>query len=97
MSTGALFSKALLTLKTNSQRTAQVFLILFSEGLATARSNMKPKNRKTTTPLKVCVLPEERTFIQEQAKLCGRTTSTYLRDLALGYQPQSKTDLDVVR
>ena len=57
---------------------------------------MKPKNRKTTTPIKVCVLPEERTFIQEQAKLCGRTTSTYLRDLALGYKPQSKTDLDVV-
>ena len=54
------------------------------------------KNRKTTTPLKVCVLPEERTFIQEQAKLCCRTTSTYLRDLALGYQPQSKTDSDVV-
>ena len=58
---------------------------------------MKPKNRKTTTPLKVCVLPEERAFIQEQAKLCCRTTSTYLRDLALGYKPQSKTDLDVVR
>ena len=58
---------------------------------------MKPKNRKTTTPLKVCVLPEERAFIQEQAKLCCRTTSTYLRDLALGYQPQSKTDSDVVR
>ena len=57
---------------------------------------MKTKNRKTTTPLKVCVLPEERTFIQEQAKLCCRTTSTYLRDLALGYQPQSKTDSDVV-
>ena len=75
---------------------AQV-LFLFSERLATARSNMKPKNRKTTTPLKVCVLPEERTFIQEQAKLCCRTTSTYLRDLALGYQPQSKTDSDVVR
>ena len=76
--------------------TAQV-LLLFSERLATARSTMKPKNRKTTTPLKVCVLPEERTFIQEQAKLCCRTTSTYLRDLALGYKPQSKTDLDVVR
>ncbi|MBO6085265.1 MAG: conjugal transfer protein TraJ [Acetobacter sp.] len=58
---------------------------------------MKPKNRKTTTPIKVCVLPEERAFIQEQAKLCCRTTSTYLRDLALGYKPQSKTDLDVVR
>ena len=74
---------------------AQV-LLLFSERLATARSTMKPKNRKTTTPLKVCVLPEERVFIQEQAKLCCRTTSTYLRDLALGYQPQSKTDSDVV-
>ena len=82
--------------KNQFAETAQV-LILFSEGLATARSRMKPKNRKTTTPIKVCVLPEERAFIQEQAKLCCRTTSTYLRDLALGYKPQSKTDLDVVR
>ena len=46
MSTGALFSKALLTLKTNSQRTAQVFLILFSEGHATAWIFFEAKRKK---------------------------------------------------
>lgn len=46
MSTGVLFSKVLLTLKTNSQRTAQVFLILFSEGHATAWIFFEAKREK---------------------------------------------------
>ena len=63
MSTGALFSKVLLTLKTNSQRTAQVFFILFSEGHATAREKFR-KSRENFSEV-------ERIFFEAKRKNFG--------------------------
>jgi len=48
--------------------------------------------RKNSTPIKVWVLPEEKGLIEENARATGRSVSSYLRAVGIGYQPQSVLD-----
>ncbi|WP_347990326.1 conjugal transfer transcriptional regulator TraJ [Methylomonas sp. AM2-LC] len=56
----------------------------------------KPKENKPTrkgsTPIVVRVNPDEKAAIEEFARLCGRSTSGFLRMLGLGYLPKSIVD-----
>jgi hypothetical protein len=42
-------------------------------------------NRKNGLHIRVPVLPDEAAVIKEQAKTCGLSTATYLRNLGLGF------------
>ena len=46
---------------------------------------MKNTTRKNTPPVKVYCLPEERERLKSLAAAAGRTTSSYLLTVALGY------------
>ncbi|VTU46113.1 Relaxosome protein (plasmid) [Variovorax sp. SRS16] len=52
--------------------------------------------RKGSTALNVYCLPEEHQAIHVRAAQSGLSTSAYLRQLGLGYQPKSVYDLDQV-
>ena len=60
----------------------------------------KPKEKKPTrkgsTPLVVRVTPDEKAAIDYFARQAGRSTSSYLRMLGLGYEPRSIVDNDRV-
>ena len=48
--------------------------------------------RKNSTPIKVWVLPEEKGLIEEKATGSGKSLSSYLRAVGMGYQPKSVLD-----
>ncbi|KJV05160.1 conjugal transfer transcriptional regulator TraJ [Methylocucumis oryzae] len=55
---------------------------------------MAEKNitRKGSTPILVCVTPDEKQKIEALARQTGLSTSAYLRELGLGYVPKSIVD-----
>jgi hypothetical protein len=53
---------------------------------------MRNTTRKNSTPIKVWVLPEEKNLIEENARATGRSVSSYLRAVGIGYQPKSVLD-----
>jgi hypothetical protein len=57
---------------------------------------MKKQTRKGNTPIRVWVTPDEKAAIEDFARQCGRSTSSYLRMLGLGYEPRSIVDNDRV-
>jgi hypothetical protein len=52
----------------------------------------KKLTRKESTPIVVRVTPDEKATIEAYARQTGRSTSSYLRLLGLGYAPQSIVD-----
>ena len=46
--------------------------------------------------IRVCVLPEEKAAIEEQARKAGMSVSAYLRNVGLNYEPTSVVDYDAV-
>ena len=56
----------------------------------------KPKRIRQKT-IKVVVTEEEKLMIESRAKEANLSNSHYLRDLGLGYQPQSLTDIKTIQ
>lgn len=56
----------------------------------------KPKRIRQKT-IKVVVTEEEKLMIESRAKEANLSNSQYLRDLGLGYQPQSLTDIKTIQ
>ena len=56
----------------------------------------KPKRIRQKT-IKVVVTEEEKLMIESRAKDDNLSNSQYLRDLGLGYQPQSLTDIKTIQ
>lgn len=56
----------------------------------------KPKRIRQKT-IKVVVTEEEKLMIESRAKDANLSNSQYLRDLGLGYQPQSLTDIKTIQ
>ncbi|MBL1377973.1 conjugal transfer transcriptional regulator TraJ [Zobellella iuensis] len=59
-------------------------------------SENKP-TRKSSNPIKVYCLPEERAAIEANARRAGHSASTYLRLVGQGYQVRGVTDAEQVR
>lgn len=57
----------------------------------------KKITRKSSTPIKVYCLPEERAAIEANAKAAGLSTSAYLLAVGQGYRVQGVTDFENVR
>jgi hypothetical protein len=57
----------------------------------------KKITRKSSTPIKVYCLPEERARIEATAHSVGMSLSAYLLEVGQGYQPDSVVDMDQVR
>ncbi len=57
----------------------------------------KPTTRKSSPPIKVYCLPEERKIIEENAKLAGMSLSAFLLSVGQGYQVQGIVDYERVR
>lgn len=53
--------------------------------------------RKSSPPIKVYCLPDEKTVIERQAKQAGMSVARYLREVGLGYQLNSIVDYEQVR
>lgn len=53
---------------------------------------MKNATRKSTTPIKVYCLPDEREQIKALAAAAGKTASSYLLAVGLGYRTKSLLD-----
>lgn len=53
--------------------------------------------RKSSPPIKVYCLPDEKTVIERQAKQAGMSVARYLREVGLGYQINSIVDYEQVR
>jgi hypothetical protein len=53
---------------------------------------MKKQTRKGSTPIRVWVTPDEKAAIEEYARQCGRSTSSFMRILGLGYLPKNIVD-----
>jgi len=56
----------------------------------------KPKRIRQKT-IKVVVTEEEKLMIESRAKEANLSNSQYLRDLGLGYKPQSLTDIKTIQ
>lgn len=56
----------------------------------------KPKRIRQKT-IKVVVTKEEKLMIESRAKDANLSNSQYLRDLGLGYQPKSLTDIKTIQ
>jgi hypothetical protein len=54
------------------------------------------QNRKRKQAIKVWVTEDEKMEIRDSASNCGKSISSYLRTLGLGYIPPSKIDNDHV-
>ena len=52
--------------------------------------------RKSSTPIKVWVLPEEKQSIEEHAKTAGMSVSSYMRTVGIGFEPRSILDQQAV-
>jgi hypothetical protein len=52
----------------------------------------KKITRKGSTPIVVRVTPDEKTKIDANARRVGYSTSAYLRELGLGYEPKGVVD-----
>jgi len=52
----------------------------------------KKITRKSSTPLKVYCLPEERLQIEENAKAAGKSVSSFLKEVGQGYKVSGITD-----
>ena len=59
--------------------------------------DIKRPTRKTSTPVKVYCLPEERQNIESNAKAAGLSLSSFLLAVGQGYQVQGVTDYERVR
>jgi hypothetical protein len=57
----------------------------------------KPTTRKSSPPIKVYCLPEERKIIEENAKSAGMSLSAFLLSVGQGYQVQGIVDYERVR
>jgi len=53
--------------------------------------------RKSSTPIKVYCLPEERATIEANAKEAGMSVARFLREVGQGYRVQGVTDYERVR
>lgn len=64
--------------------------ILLCEAVAAATKGIMERHdrrtRKSSTPLKVYCLPEEKQQIQRQADAAGLSVAAYLRNVGLGYE-----------
>lgn len=57
----------------------------------------KQITRKSSTPIKVYCLPEEKEHIEAQAKRAGMSAARYLREVGLGYKIKGVVDCEQVR
>ncbi|MDU3290768.1 MAG: conjugal transfer transcriptional regulator TraJ [Pseudomonas aeruginosa] len=57
----------------------------------------KRVTRKSSPPIKVYCLPEERELIEANAKRAGISVARYLRDVGQGYQIKGVMDYEYVR
>jgi hypothetical protein len=57
----------------------------------------KQTTRKSSLPIKVYCLPEERKIIKENAKAAGMSLSAFLLSVGQGYQVQGIVDYERVR
>ncbi|EPM2896678.1 conjugal transfer transcriptional regulator TraJ [Pseudomonas aeruginosa] len=53
--------------------------------------------RKSSTPIKVYCLPEEKEHIEAQAKRAGMSAARYLREVGQGYKIKGVVDCEQVR
>ncbi|WP_413730198.1 MULTISPECIES: conjugal transfer transcriptional regulator TraJ [unclassified Shewanella] len=53
--------------------------------------------RKSSTPIKVYCLPEEKEHIEVQAKRAGMSAARYLREVGQGYKIKGVVDFEQVR
>ena len=53
--------------------------------------------RKSSTPIKVYCLPEEKEHIEAQEKRAGTSTARYLREVGQGYKIKGVIDCEQVR
>ncbi|WP_218144819.1 conjugal transfer transcriptional regulator TraJ [Marinobacter segnicrescens] len=53
--------------------------------------------RKSSTPIKVYCLPEEKEHIEAQAKRAGMSAASYLREVGQGYKIKGVVDCEQVR
>lgn len=53
----------------------------------------KPRGARAKNPIQIPVTPEERAAITQTAKNCNMPVAALLRQLGLGYQPRSISDL----
>ena len=53
--------------------------------------------RKSSTPIKVYCLPEEKELIEAQAKRAGMSAARYLREVGQGYHISGVVDYEQVR
>lgn len=59
--------------------------------------NERRITRKSSPPLKVYCLPEERELIEANAKRAGLSVACYLREVGQGYQIKGVMDYEYVR
>lgn len=59
--------------------------------------NERRITRKSSQPLKVYCLPEERELIEANAKQAGLSVACYLREVGQGYQVKGVMDYEYVR
>lgn len=57
----------------------------------------KPPCRKSSTPLKVYCLPEEKACIEGNARNAGMSTARFLREVGQGYRVRGIVDYEQVR
>lgn len=57
----------------------------------------KKATRKSSTPIKVYCLPEEKKRIEAQAERAGLSAAGYLREVGQGYQIKGVVDCEQVR
>ncbi|WP_430886848.1 plasmid mobilization protein [Halomonas llamarensis] len=57
----------------------------------------KQITRKSSTPIKVYCLPEEKEHIEAQAKRAGMSAARYLREVGQGYKIKGVVDCEQVR
>lgn len=55
------------------------------------------QTRKSTTPIKVYCLPEEKAVIQAHASTAGLSVAAYLRKVGLGYEVEALVDIEQVK
>ncbi|EGQ8484961.1 conjugal transfer transcriptional regulator TraJ [Vibrio parahaemolyticus] len=56
----------------------------------------KKVTRKSSPPIKVYCLPEEKKLIEDQAKRAGMSSARYLREVGQGYHIQGVVDYEQV-
>jgi len=57
----------------------------------------RPPTRKSSPPIKVYCLPEERARIEANAKAAGMSLARFLREVGQGYRVKSVVDYEQVR